>query len=124
MSDHALALVPFLEDNQGLCSLLALGVALTAFVIENGRANRAELHEKGEAAREEIRRREAVEEVERERKREFIDAALAIVDRAIQITGRAHDEYVAIYAANPLGSDGRVVQEWLEDLRRAHDSIQ
>ncbi len=54
-----------IEDNQGLLSILALGFAIVALVLENNRANRAELRAQQTAfeAQERVRRQSIVREM-------------------------------------------------------------
>lgn len=85
-------LLPLLEHNQGSLSLAALGLALVALVVENGRANKAQADAlEAERARVEISRRAEAErrqyELEAQRRQAEL-AREAQIDRQIQVMAK------------------------------------
>jgi hypothetical protein len=89
--DKPLAIFPWVEANQGLVTLIALALGLIAFLVEQNRANRGELHSRAQARRQEaIDRQKALDastdaqrvrqEFETERLVEYLKAVHALTD--------------------------------------------
>jgi len=112
-------LLPLIENNQGLLSLVALGLALAAFLIENARANRA----KAEAVEAERQRQAAAQNAEAERRQYELEMQRRDAERARTADQDRQLQHMARFVSAANGIILKVQNILIDDLNAAQASI-